>query len=29
MDKYIWTIGASDEAVAFGVIEPLDGAIHL
>jgi len=28
MDKYIWTVLASNEAVAFRVIEPFDLALH-
>jgi hypothetical protein len=28
VDKYIWTVIAADEAVAFRVIEPLDRAFH-
>jgi hypothetical protein len=28
MDKNIWTVIASDEAVTFRVIEPLDRAFH-
>jgi hypothetical protein len=29
VDKYIWTVIAPDEAVAFRIIEPLDCAFHL
>ncbi len=28
MDKYVWTVIASDEAVAFRVIEPSDLTLH-
>jgi len=29
VDKYIWTVIAPNEAVAFRIIEPFDSALHL
>jgi hypothetical protein len=28
MNKYVWTVVAPDEAVAFRIIEPFDYALH-
>jgi hypothetical protein len=29
VDKYVWTVPTSDEAIAFRIIEPFDYTLHL